>query len=126
MNGISVVADTNIIVYMLDGNLRIAELLDGKEVYLSFITELELFGKHNLTPVEKRKIQSFLNQCIIIDINASLKRTIVQLRAQYKLKLPDAIIAATAIEYNLPLFTADKQMGIVNELKSFIIETWPQ
>ena len=45
MNGISVVADTNIIVYMLNGNKRIAEWLNGKEVYLSFVTELELFGK---------------------------------------------------------------------------------
>ena len=122
MNGISIVADTNIVVYLLDGNTRIAELLEGKEVYLSFITELELFGKRTLTNAEKKKILSFLDQCIIIDINASLKQTIIEVRERYKLKLPDAIIAATAIEYNLPLFTADKQMGTVKELKSFIIE----
>ena len=122
MNGISVVADTNIIVYMLNGNKRIAELLNGKEVYLSFVTELELFGKRTLSPAEKKKIQSFLNECIIIDINTSIKRAVINLREQYKLKLPDAIIVATALEYSLPLFTADKQMGTVTELKSFIIE----
>lgn len=122
MSGISIVADTNIVVYLLDGNARIAELLDGKEVYLSFVTELELFGKRNLSNAEKKKIQSFLDQCIVIDINASLKRTVIELRENYKLKLPDAIIAATAIEHNLPLFTADKQIAVVNELKSFVIE----
>ncbi|MCX6197858.1 MAG: type II toxin-antitoxin system VapC family toxin [Bacteroidetes bacterium] len=122
MNGISIIADTNVVVYLLSGSARIAELLDGKEVYLSFITELELFGKRNLTAPEKRKIQSFLDQCIIIDINASLKSTVIELREKYKLKLPDAIVAATAIEYNLPLFTADKQFANVQELKSFIIE----
>ena len=122
MSGISIVADTNIIVYLLDGNDRIAELLDGKEVYISFITELELFGKRTLTATEKKRIQAFIDQCIVIDINAALKRTIVELREHYKLKIPDAIIAATAIEYNLPLFTADKQLANVKELKSFIIE----
>jgi len=122
MNGISILADTNIIVYLLGGNARIAELLEGKEVYLSFITELELFGKKNLTASEKRKIHSFLGECIVVDINASIKTTVIKLREKYALKLPDAIVAATAIEYNLPLFTADKQLSVVAELKSFIIE----
>ncbi len=122
MSGISILADTNIIVYLLNGNDRIAELLDGKEVYLSFISELELFGKRNLTASEKRKIQSLLDDCVIVDINASIKATVIRLREKYALKLPDAIVAATAIEYNLPLFTADKQLAVVNELKSFIIE----
>jgi predicted nucleic acid-binding protein len=55
MNGISILADTNIIVYLLNRNARIAELLDGKEVYRSVITELELFGKRNLTASENEK-----------------------------------------------------------------------
>lgn len=122
MNGISILADTNVVVYLLGGNARIAELLDGKEVYLSFITELELFGKRTLTAAEKRKIQAFLDECIVVDVNASIKATVIKLRENYKLKLPDAIVAATAIEYNLPLFTADKQLAVVDELKSFIIE----
>ena len=122
MNGISILADTNVVVYLLGGNARIAELLDGKEVYLSFITELELFGKRTLTAAEKRKIHAFLDECIVVDVNASIKATVIKLRENYKLKLPDAIVAATAIEYNLPLFTADKQLAVVDELKSFIIE----
>ena len=87
MSGISILADTNIVVYLLNGNYRIAELLDGKEVYLSFITELELFGKRNLTTAEKRKIQSLLDDCVVVDINASIKATVVKLRERYTLKL---------------------------------------
>jgi predicted nucleic acid-binding protein len=45
MNGISVVSDTNPLIYLLDGNRDVAEYLDGKHVWVSVITELELFAK---------------------------------------------------------------------------------
>ncbi len=122
MNGINVFADTNIIVYLLDGNKRISELLDGNEVYISFITQLELFGKRNLTKDEKRKIEGFINQCIVIDINAAIKQKVIALREKYPIKLPDAIIAATAMEYDMPLFTSDKQISTIKELTSLIVD----
>lgn len=122
MSGISIIVDTNIVVYLLNGNERVAELLNGNEIYLSFITELELFGKKDLTPSEKRKIQSFIEQCFVIDITSSIKQNVIRLRENNKIKLPDAIIAASAIDYDLPLFTSDKQMSNIKELSAFIIE----
>lgn len=122
MSGISLFADTNIIVYLLNGNKRISELLDGNEVYLSFITELELFGKKNLSSSEKRKIASFVEQCLIIDINSSIKKQVISIREKYFIKLPDAIIVATAIEFDMPFFTADKQISQIKELTSFVID----
>lgn len=44
MSGNSLLIDTNIALYLLNGDNTIAELLDGKDVYLSFISELELLG----------------------------------------------------------------------------------
>jgi predicted nucleic acid-binding protein len=122
MSGISLFADTNILVYLFNGNERIAELLDENELYISFITELELFGKKNLTATDKQKILKFVNQCFVVDINTAIKKKVINLRENYSIKLPDAIIAASAIEYDLPLFTADKQMEVIKELNSFIIE----
>jgi len=49
MSGISVVSDTNPLIYLMDGTHHFTEtsasLLDKKHVWISVITELELFGK---------------------------------------------------------------------------------
>lgn len=44
MNGNKVFVDTNIILYLLGGDSTIAELLNGKQIYISFITQLELLS----------------------------------------------------------------------------------
>jgi len=44
MNGKSLMVDTNIVLYVLGGNKKLAKILDGKELYISMITELELLG----------------------------------------------------------------------------------
>ena len=44
------------------------------------------------------------------------------LRRAYKIKLPDVIIAATAIENKLQLITADKRLKQVRELNLLLIE----
>jgi len=52
MNGINVLSDTNPLIYILDGNQTFSEsstdFLEGKHVWISIITELELFGKQGL------------------------------------------------------------------------------
>ena len=42
MNGNNYLIDTNIAIYLLSGNQKIAELLHQNNIYLSFISELEL------------------------------------------------------------------------------------
>ncbi len=60
MNGISVLADTNPLIYLLDGNVEVAEFLDEKQVWLSVISELELFGKRGLSKSEIKEINALL------------------------------------------------------------------
>ncbi|MGV3589611.1 MAG: PIN domain-containing protein [Adhaeribacter sp.] len=57
-----------------------------------------------------------MNEATIIDINAEIKRLVISLRKNYKIKLPDAIVVASALYSNLPLVTADKQLSQINEL----------
>jgi predicted nucleic acid-binding protein len=45
-----------------------------------------------------------------------VKERYVEIKKKYKLKLPDAIIAASAIAFDMPLITSDKQFKTVNEL----------
>jgi predicted nucleic acid-binding protein len=42
MNGDSLLIDTNVALYLLSGNKRLAESLNNSQIYISFITELEL------------------------------------------------------------------------------------
>jgi len=89
--------------------LRIAEILNQCQIYLSFISELELLSFRKLSSLEERVIKDFLNDIIIIDINEKIKDFSLQLRKNNGLKLPDAIIAGTAQYLNVPLLTADQE-----------------
>lgn len=122
MNGNSFFIDTNIALYLLAGSTTLATLLDGNEVHLSFVSELELLGYRNIKKKEHDTIKSFLNDCRITDINEDIKILTIALRKKYQLKLPDAIIASTAIYLDLPLLTADKQFKHVKELELILFE----
>ncbi len=117
MSGNSLLIDTNIALYLLNGDTTIAELLDGRDVYISFITELELLGFQDITKEERSIIEDFLSNCIIIDLNQSIKEITIGLKQSYKLKLPDAIIAATSKYMNLPLISADKIFERITDLQ---------
>lgn len=62
MNGIDLQAfcDTNIAIYLLSGDEHLAELLQGMDTKLSFITELELLSKPNITSEETTHTKAFI------------------------------------------------------------------
>jgi predicted nucleic acid-binding protein len=122
MNGNKVFADTNIILYLLGGDITIAELLNEKQIYLSFITQLELLSYPKNTKKDHRLIQEFLNQCVIIDINDEIKEMVVAMKKRYRFKLPDAIIIATSIYLDLPLITADMEFKKAEEINLIFYE----
>ena len=122
MNGIRIMCDTNPLVYMLDGNAELGAFLNGKQVYISFISELELFGKRDLSLQDKVTIELMLNSFFITDINPAIKHIYIELRQRYAIKLPDAVIAATAIYLDMPLLTSDKDFKKIDGLKLIFIE----
>ena len=60
MNGNKMVIDTNIALYLLDGDEILKEYLEDKVFYLSSITELELLGFEGITEAEEMAIEFFL------------------------------------------------------------------
>ena len=113
MNGNKLLLDTNIVLYMFGGDITLAEVLGGKSIYLSFVTELQLLGYKDLSKKEQASIEQFLADCTIIDINKEIKNKAIEFRKASNLKLPDAIIAATAAFLKLPLMTADADFATV-------------
>lgn len=122
MNGISIVSDTNPLIYVLNGSEKAAEYLNDKQIWISVISELELFGKRGLTTQEKKEIEFMLESCFIAELNSEIKLLTKELLQTTSIKLPDAIIAATAIYLDLPLLTFDTDFSRVSNLKLFILE----
>lgn len=108
MNGNNVLLDTNIVLYLLSGEETLIPILEEKNLFLSFISQLELLGARYLNDDDRLKIEQFISECTIIDITEGIKEVAVEIRQKYKIKLPDCIIAATALWLNMPLITADQ------------------
>lgn len=66
--------DTNIILYLLNGDKTLAELLYGKQLYISVITELELLAFKEITKKEEKVIIDFVSQCKSINLNSDIKK----------------------------------------------------
>jgi len=107
MSGNNLLLDTNIVLYLLNGEDTLIPLLEEKNLFLSFITQLELLGNRNLIPKDILKIEQFIDECTVIDITPGIKEYVVTLRQKYNIKLPDSIIMATSLWLNMPLITAD-------------------
>ncbi len=122
MSGNSLFVDTNILLYLISGDETIANLLNEKHIYVSFITELELLGYKDLSETDLKIIQRLLKEASVIDINAEIKAQVIAIRKKYKLKLPDAIVVASALYSNLPLVTADKQLSQVEDSTILLYE----
>jgi predicted nucleic acid-binding protein len=113
--------DTNIILYLIDGNKKVMDILDGQEVYMSFISELELLSFSDLSSVQANIINLLLDSCEIIGYNNRIKQHTIQIRKDNKLKLPDSIILATAKFLNIPVFTGDKRLAKVKGYSDVVL-----
>ena len=87
-----------------------------KNLYVSVISEMELLSYSGITPDEEMQIKSFLNDCNEVTLTNEIKDKTIEIRKKYKTKLPDAIIAASAIVKNIPLITADKGFCQISNL----------
>jgi len=117
MNGNNIVLDSNILIYLLNGDNTIESLLEGKSIFLSFVTEVKLKSYKNLTKREVETINTLLGFCQIIHSNDSIVAQTVEFRKKYKLKTPDALILATAQHLKLPSVTADKRLQVPTEVE---------
>jgi len=112
--------DTNIIIYNKKGLTPVVEFLTKLEqnpeveIIYSTIVEAELFSYHNLTEQDKQDFEDALGIGEIVEVNSKIARKAGDLRNisrniyKKKLKLPDAIVASTAIEYSAILVTRNE------------------
>jgi len=106
----SKVLDTNILIYHLNDSLEDdAEQFLQKAIesnsYLSVITRIELLGWTQHTVQSLSSAEELLNLFNEQPLNEEIVKRCIQLRQTISLKVPDAIIAATALSLKLPLMT---------------------
>ena len=121
MSGIDFLADTNFLIYLLEGRQE-AEIFADFSFAISFITEIELLGRKDISKEEIAIIQDLLDNCLIIDLNPSIKAKAIQLKQVKKIKLPDSLVAATAQYFGLTLLTADKGFENIANFDVFLLE----
>lgn len=117
MSGSSSLLDTNILLYLLGGKIDKGELPGGR-LAISFVTELEVLSYPDIGEDDEKKLRRFLDEILIVDINEIIKEFTIELRRRYKLKLPDAIVAATAMYLEADLVTNDREFAKVKTIKS--------
>jgi len=71
---------------------------------ISVITKIELLG-FNASDKDEALLLSFTDDSVIFDLSDDIVNQCITLRKKHKIKLPDVIIAATALTFNLQLIT---------------------
>ncbi len=108
MSGDKIFLDTNAFIYFFEGRNKITALVvHTPTLYFSPITEIELLSAPHLSLREREQIKEFLALCGRVDLSEKIIAQTIAIRQQYRFKVPDAIIAASAVALNIPLVSAD-------------------
>ena len=112
----SLVVDTNIVIYALQGSPHITSLLNNQKLIISFVTEIELLSWPRATAQDERLIREFIKACSLADYSGLLKQQVIDFRRRYKLKMADAFAAATAVLLDVLLASSDSVFDKLTEL----------
>jgi tRNA(fMet)-specific endonuclease VapC len=125
MSGNRYFLDTNAIVALLQGNSQLIQLLQDTDwIGVSVISQIEFLAFTGLSQADRLLFQQFLQQVEVVGLIAGdtvLIERIIEIRQQYRLKLPDAVIAAMAIQNSASLITADQEFA---KVKILTVVTW--
>lgn len=104
--------DTNSVIYFFNGEKKISNLIEKTkdQVYISFITKIEMLCFEIDDKDVKKKIGEFLDEIEVISIDDEIVDQTIKYRKSMKMKVPDAIICATAKVRGLTFVTADKSL----------------
>ncbi|MBI3480072.1 MAG: PIN domain-containing protein [Nitrosomonadales bacterium] len=114
------VLDTNTLIYLQGGKL--AERLPVGAYAYSVISEIELLSWPEIQPEQEHIWRGLLATLHRVEVDASVRETAIRLRRERRLKLPDALIAASAFSLDATLLTNDQRLLTLPGLRSQTLE----
>ncbi len=114
--------DTNIISHYFAGSFSkaamdfIAREID-KGIHASIITKIEALSWVNTDKAKEDLVRQFINDIMIVGLTDNVVDRCISLRRGRSVKIPDAIIAATALVHDLTLITLDKVFDRIENIK---------
>lgn len=108
--GTSYLIDTNVVIDYFDNRLPsmavtwVEQHMDNGACSISIINRIEIFS-YKASDDEEAKLIDFTDRCDLLYLTDEIAARTASLRQAIKMKLPDAIIAATALQYGLTLIT---------------------
>lgn len=115
------IVDSNILILFLAGDRFVTERLSflkaKNSLLISAISVTEILSFNKFGPDEKELTEKFLDENFIaVPFSNEIAKIAAKLRSNYRLKLPDAAIAATAASLNLPLLSRDRSFRQIKEI----------
>ncbi|MGR8933949.1 MAG: type II toxin-antitoxin system VapC family toxin [Gammaproteobacteria bacterium] len=101
--------DTNILIYYFNGNMdsltehRVSSLM-SESFHVSVISKMEFLG-FPFADHERHQAAQLISYAKMITLNADIVDRVIAIRQEKRMKLPDAIIAATAMQNSMTLVT---------------------
>ena len=99
--------DSNSVIDYLANKLPLTGTLfiDKLPAIISVITRIEIMGWYKATPSQLLKLKPFIDNAIVYQLTEPIIQETIFLRQNFKIKVPDAIVASTALIKNLTLIT---------------------
>ena len=109
MNGNKILLDSNVVIRLSKGDVQLIKFINESPNLLavSVITYIEVLGYNFQNQTELNMIKDLFDVMEVIYLDAAITEKTIEIRKYRKIKLPDAIIAATALELGLTLITAN-------------------
>lgn len=124
MSGSRLLLDTNAVVFLLRGESRLLPAVEAADwLGISVITCIEFLSFPDLADEDAKLFRAFAERVDVVSLGGAegaVSECAIDLRRRYRLKLPDAVVAASALTREAQLVTADQDFQRVEELTTLV------
>lgn len=103
-----VILDTNVFIYIASGTLP-TDIVGKTDIGHASVTKIEALGFPTIHANELLILTSLFEESYNLPLTDTIVNRAIQLRQAKRMSLGDAIIAATALEHDLELWTVNKE-----------------